>query len=75
MALIAVGSTNPGKFEAAHFLREYDPSFLFQQASVSSGVPDQPWNDADTRAGAIQRLDAFEYPRYRTITGTVELEF
>ena len=25
--------------------------------------------------GVINRLDAFEYPRYRTITGTVELEF
>jgi TonB-linked SusC/RagA family outer membrane protein len=25
--------------------------------------------------GVIQRLDSFEYPRYRTITGTVELEF
>ncbi|HEX6058951.1 MAG TPA: SusC/RagA family TonB-linked outer membrane protein [Gemmatimonadaceae bacterium] len=25
--------------------------------------------------GVIQRFDAFEYPRYRTVTGTVELEF
>jgi hypothetical protein len=25
--------------------------------------------------GVIQRFDSFEYPRYRTVTGTVELEF
>lgn len=57
--IIAIGSNNPVKQAAARdvFLPLYaDATFI--GAEVPSGIPDQPWGDAQTRQGAINRARA-----------------
>jgi inosine/xanthosine triphosphatase len=53
---VVVGSTNPVKVAAvqAVFAR-CAPGTLAIGMEVASGVPDQPWGDDETRAGALQR--------------------
>lgn len=53
---IAVGSTNPVKLAAVRkVLVQLFPKAEFVTADVSSGVADQPWGDAQTRTGALNR--------------------
>jgi inosine/xanthosine triphosphatase len=53
---IAVGSTNPVKLAAAQaILSRAFPEAEFTAAEVSSGLPEQPWGDEQTRQGAYQR--------------------
>ncbi len=56
---IAIGSTNPVKVAAVRqvFSRAF-PAVEFAAQSVSSGVPDQPWGDDQTRQGALNRATA-----------------
>ena len=56
---VAVGSTNPVKVAAvrAVFAR-IAPDASVAAVSVPSGVPDQPWGDDETRAGATARATA-----------------
>lgn len=56
---IAVGSSNPVKCNAARaVLVRLFPDAEFVCAEVSSGVPAQPWGDAQARAGALHRAQA-----------------
>ena len=53
---IAVGSTNPVKLAAVKaILGTAFPAAIFLPVTVSSGVPEQPWGDEQTRAGAFNR--------------------
>eukprot|EP00965_Chrysotila_dentata_P196144 6177409-Pleurochrysis_carterae.AAC.1 len=55
---IAVGSRNPAKVEAARAgaAAAFPPSEIGVSAlDAPSGVPDQPWGDAQTRQGALNR--------------------
>lgn len=53
---IAVGSTNPVKVAAARtVLVRVAPAAEVVGVEVDSGVPDQPWGDAETIAGALAR--------------------
>lgn len=53
---IAVGSTNPVKIAAARtVLVRVAPAAEVVGVSVPSGVPDQPWGDAQTIEGAVAR--------------------
>jgi inosine/xanthosine triphosphatase len=53
---IAVGSTNPVKLAAAQaVLSRAFSEAVFLSLTVSSGVPDQPWGDDQTRLGAYNR--------------------
>src|SRR5512141_243446 len=55
-ARAAVGSTNPAKLEAVHrALARLAPGCAVQGLAVATGVPDQPFGDAETRAGALRR--------------------
>lgn len=56
---VAVGSTNPVKVAAvcAVFARVASEAAV-EGVAVASGVPDQPWGDAQTRRGAIARAIA-----------------
>ncbi len=56
---VAVGSTNPVKVAAvrAVFAR-LAPDATVEGVAVPSGVPDQPWGDAQTRQGAAARATA-----------------
>lgn len=56
---VAVGSTNPVKVAAvrAVFAR-VAPEAVVEGVAVPSGVPDQPWGDAETRRGATARAVA-----------------
>lgn len=56
---IAAGSTNPVKIAAvrAATARAF-PAAQVVGLSVDSGVPDQPWGDAETRRGALNRARA-----------------
>jgi inosine/xanthosine triphosphatase len=56
---VCVGSTNPVKVAAtkAVFAR-CAPSVIVEGRNVPSGVPDQPWGDEETRAGAVARAVA-----------------
>ncbi len=56
---VAVGSTNPVKVAAvrAVFAR-IAPDAVVEGVAVPSGVPDQPWGDAETRRGATARAVA-----------------
>jgi inosine/xanthosine triphosphatase len=57
--LIAVGSLNPVKVAAARaVLARVAPQAEVLGVSVASGVPDQPWGDAETRRGAAARARA-----------------
>lgn len=54
--LIAVGSTNPIKYQASQrVLGEHYPHAQFVTIGVESGVAVQPWGDAETRRGAYNR--------------------
>lgn len=53
---MAVGSGNPVKVAAAAaVIRSYFPSAVVTPQVVASGVPDQPFGDAQTIAGARER--------------------
>lgn len=56
---IAVGSTNPVKIAAvqAVAVRAF-PRATVGGLSIDSGVPVQPWGDAETRRGALNRARA-----------------
>lgn len=56
---IAVGSLNPVKRRAAEtVLSPLYPSATFEAVAAESGVSEQPWGDAETRAGALNRAGA-----------------
>jgi len=56
MMRIAIGSTNPVKCNAVHaVLSSLYPDAEFVCIDTPSGVPVQPWGDAETRAGAYNR--------------------
>ncbi len=56
MPLIAVGSVNPVKVRAVtSVVRRWNPGWSVEGVSVASGVPDQPWGDDETIAGARTR--------------------
>jgi inosine/xanthosine triphosphatase len=56
---VIVGSTNPVKVEAARSVFcKIDPNVEIVAVAVESGVPHQPWGDAETRQGAINRAHA-----------------
>jgi inosine/xanthosine triphosphatase len=56
---VIVGSTNPVKVQAAQTVfRKIDPHVEIIAVAVESGVPHQPWGDAETRQGAINRAHA-----------------
>ena len=53
---IAVGSTNPVKIGAVRAVfAPLAPSAAIEGIAVASGVPDQPWGDEETIAGAKTR--------------------
>jgi len=56
---IAVGSTNPVKIAAVRAVtaRAF-PGAEVTGLEVDSGVPEQPWSDAETRRGALNRARA-----------------
>lgn len=59
LRLVAVGSANPVKVGAARgVLARLAPDVLVEGVAVPSGVPDQPWGDAQTIAGATARARA-----------------
>lgn len=56
---VVVGSTNPVKVAAVEaVLTRCGPGIEVHGVAVSSGVPDQPWGDDQTRAGALARARA-----------------
>lgn len=56
---IVIGSLNPVKRQAAEsVLAPLYPDADFRTVAAPSGVPDQPWGDAQTRQGAINRARA-----------------
>lgn len=56
---VVVGSTNPVKVAAVRaVLRRCAVEPSVHGVGVASGVPDQPWGDGETRAGAITRARA-----------------
>lgn len=56
---VVVGSTNPVKVAALRaVLARCAPDANVAGIAVASGVPDQPWGDDETRAGAITRARA-----------------
>jgi inosine/xanthosine triphosphatase len=56
---VIVGSTNPVKVQAARTVfYKIDPGVEIVAVAVESGVPHQPWGDAETRQGAINRAHA-----------------
>ena len=56
VSTVAVGSTNPVKVAAAQaVLARAFPACTVRGVAIASGVPDQPWGDAETRAGAAAR--------------------
>ncbi len=59
LARVAVGSANPVKVGAARAVatRLY-PGAVISGVTVASGVPDQPWGDEETIAGALTRAHA-----------------
>ena len=59
LRLVAVGSTNPVKVAAARaVLDRLAPGVRVEGVAAASGVPDQPWGDAQTVAGARARARA-----------------
>ena len=59
LVMVAVGSTNPVKIAAATaVLRSRFPDASVEAIAVASGVPDQPFGDAETIAGARTRARA-----------------
>jgi inosine/xanthosine triphosphatase len=56
---IAVGSTNPVKIAAVRtVVARAFPTAKVVGLNVDSGVPAQPWGDAETRRGALNRARA-----------------
>jgi inosine/xanthosine triphosphatase len=56
---IAVGSTNPVKIAAVRaVVARAFPKAKVVGLNVDSGVPEQPWGDAETRRGALNRARA-----------------
>jgi len=56
---VAVGSKNPVKVQAVReVLRFTAPEAVIAGVTVDSGVPDQPWGDAETISGARARAIA-----------------
>jgi inosine/xanthosine triphosphatase len=56
---VTVGTTNPVKIAAVRaILARVAPSALVSGLAVPSGVPDQPWGDDETIAGARNRARA-----------------
>ncbi len=56
---IAIGSKNPVKQLAAEtVLAPLFPGTRFLTLDVPSGIPAQPWGDAETRTGALNRAHA-----------------
>jgi len=56
---IAIGSTNPVKCNAARaVLAALYPDAEFVGIEAPSGIAAQPWGDAETRAGALNRARA-----------------
>lgn len=56
---VVVGSTNPVKIAAVRaVLERCTTPLVMHGVAVPSGVPDQPWGDSDTRAGAVARAHA-----------------
>ena len=56
---IAVGSTNPIKIDAVRVLAaRVFPTAQVIGLSTDSGVPEQPWGDAQARQGALNRARA-----------------
>jgi inosine/xanthosine triphosphatase len=67
MKKVIVGSNNPVKLETtkeAFLLSFPDEEFEFHTLPASSGVPDQPMGQAETKLGATNRAEtcASEYP-------------
>ncbi len=59
MMRIVIGSTNPVKCSATRaVLKPLYPDAEFITVDVPSGVSEQPWGDAETRAGAVNRARA-----------------
>lgn len=59
VAHVAVGSANPVKLGAASaVLARVAPHARVEGVVVPSGVPDQPWGDAETIRGALARARA-----------------
>jgi inosine/xanthosine triphosphatase len=56
---VAVGSNNPVKIAAARVvISRAFPQAEVINSSADSGVPQQPWGDAETRLGALNRAQA-----------------
>jgi inosine/xanthosine triphosphatase len=56
---VAVGSLNPVKVAATRaVLQRLVPHIRIEGVAVASGVPDQPWGDEETIAGARARAEA-----------------
>jgi len=57
---VVVGSTNPVKVAAAEAVlrRIYGEPVTVSPLAVASGVSSQPWGDAETRQGALNRAGA-----------------
>lgn len=56
---IVVGSLNPvKKLAVTSVFDTLYPDVIYSTVNVPSGVPDQPWGDAETRTGAINRAKA-----------------
>ncbi|MFV0573917.1 MAG: inosine/xanthosine triphosphatase [Vibrio sp.] len=56
---VIVASLNPAKIKAVEsaFIASFpEQHFIFEGVSVSSGVPDQPMDDKETKLGAITRV-------------------
>ena len=54
--LIAIGTKNKAKTAAVEGIaRQYLKHCTFEHISVPSGVSEQPFSDAETRQGAINR--------------------
>ncbi len=57
--LIAIGSLNPVKIQAAEqVLQPLFPHAELRPVEAPSGIPDQPWGETETRTGAINRARA-----------------
>jgi inosine/xanthosine triphosphatase len=56
---VAVGSANPVKIAAARaMIARAFPGAQVSGVDIDSGVPTQPWGDAETRQGALNRASA-----------------
>lgn len=54
--LIAIGTKNKAKIAAVEeTAKQYFENIVFEYSSVPSGVSEQPFSDAETRQGAINR--------------------